>query len=849
MKYSLHAFRPRRPGGALTLLALLAAQAAAADRPVIAPDPDPLADALRHLNRLKPFQSVTPGEPVLAPWQFNPDSGVSPASAVSFANELPAFRWETTFSGHASRPDFNPDTGLPTLADRSFADETTLTLRRVFSPPPAPLAPPGFNPDPGGKTAVAEEPYFKSRIQLSLDYGTDPLSGPLALPRSPVSRVEMVPAAAAPGVISEQVELPKGPLRRRRLVPVETPETVSDADAPIPDALRLPRIGARANQKLPEHYGFPRYSVTNSPNHTVPRPDRARIGFEPWRRYTSGDTETPYESPRPYLWHPYKQSVLKGDVPVFGQDVFMNLTASSLTEVEGRRLPTPSAISSARPDSSEFFGRGEQFSVLQNVAFAIELFQGETAFRPVSWAIRVQPVYNLNYTQVRETTVVSPDPRNGGNNTPPPDNTFVVNPADIDTLLNGQLFGLPGDLAWRRHARRTKEQIALQEAFVELHLGDLSENYDFVTSRFGTQPFNSDFRGFIFNDINLGARIFGNAANNHFQYNVAAFHLLEKDTYSELNSVDARDQRVFIANLYRQDFLTKGYTAQLSFHANIDEGQVHYDRNGNIARPAPIGTVREHDLQAYYLGWTGDGHIGRLNVTHAFYQVYGRDEFNGLAGKAVDIDARMVALELSYDRDWIRYKASFFYASGDRHTDDGKATGFDTILDNPNFTGGPFSYYVHQGFNLAGTAVGLKNRNSLVPSLRTSKTEGQANFVNPGLFLAGVGAEIELTPKLRSFLNLNYIRFAETDPIKTALVTDRINEELGWDLSLGFQYRPFLTDNLIISTGFGTLIPGKGYRDIYRQATETVPGYTEPRNAGKADDFLFSAVLAITITY
>ena len=32
------------------------------------------------------------------------------------------------------------------------------------------------------------------------------------------------------------------------------------------------------------------------------------------------------------------------------------------------------------------------------------------------------------------------------------------------------------------------------------------------------------------------------------------------------------------------------------------------------------------------------------------------------------------------------------------------ATGFDTILDNPNFTGGPFSYWTRQGFNLGGHA-------------------------------------------------------------------------------------------------------------------------------------------------
>jgi hypothetical protein len=40
-----------------------------------------------------------------------------------------------------------------------------------------------------------------------------------------------------------------------------------------------------------------------------------------------------------------------------------------------------------------------------------------------------------------------------------------------------------------------------------------------------------------------------------------------------------------------------------------------------------------------------------------------------------------------------------------------------------------------------------------------------------------------LTPKLRSFINVNYLRFDETDSIKTALLTDKVDNELGWDLT------------------------------------------------------------------
>ncbi|HEY6229214.1 MAG TPA: hypothetical protein VI282_19005, partial [Verrucomicrobiae bacterium] len=597
----------------------------------------------------------------------------------------------------------------------------------------------------------------------------------------------------------------------------------------------------------------PHYSgnTNDNPANTAPAPDRWRVGFAPWKRYTSGVTEQPYENPQTYLWHPYRQSLLKGDAPIIGQDIFLNLTASSQTETEFRRVPTASGVSAAVPGAYEFYGQSEQIGIQNNVALSIELFKGETVFKPVEWAVKLEPVFNVNYISARETGVISPDPRGslfGNINTPPPDNGFVLNPSDIDALLSGQV-GPAGSFRAKQHVERTRTFMALQQAFGELHLRDLSDNYDFVAFRGGYQGFNSDFRGFIFNDINLGGRVFGNWDNNRFQYNLAVFDMREKDTNSELNTFDDRDQEVIIANLYRQDFIWKGYTAQVSFHANLDHGGTHYDKNGGIVRPAPIGTVRPHDVNAYYLGWAGDGHIGRFNISHAFYQALGNDSFNGLAGRDVDINAQMAAVELSFDRDWIRYKASFVYASGDSNAEDGDANGFDTILDNPNFTGGPFSYWTRQGFNLGGTFVNLKQRGSLVPNLRTSKSQGQANFVNPGVYIYGVGVDAEVTPKLRSFFNANYIRLAETDTIKTALLTDRAGSEIGFDISLGFQYRPLLTDNIIISTGFGALIPGEGFKDIYKTNTDPVPTFDRADRRGQVDDFLYSGLIAVTFTY
>jgi hypothetical protein len=769
----------------------------------------------------------------LSPWLIVFSSGLAGLHAAESKNDFQSstniLRPFQKFTLFPPKPpaEFNPDPGTLPVSEKLWdTGQFHLKLESVVSEASPPAPPSQFNPDPG---ASGQTPR---RLQYQPEYRFLESSGGEDIPQG--------------------LELPRSPVRRSRIVAVELIEKPDEPE--VPAGLSLPREQTRYNEAIRydfSHADAPLDRVESTlPPYMVPRPDRWRIGFAPWQRYTQGKAETPYETPIPRLWHPYKQSVLKGDLPVIGDDIFLNLTASSTTEFEARRLPTPVGVSAARPDSAEFFGRGEQLGIQQYFGFTVDLFRGETAFKPVNWALRLQPVFNVNYAYARETGLVSPDPR-GPDARSEDEFDFrpITDPDDIDDILDGELRPVGDDLEGGNHTTRTKQYFALQEAFLEVHLKDLSDNYDFLAIRGGSQVFSSDFRGFVFNDVNLGARIFGNASNNRYQYNVAAFEMREKETNSDLNTLEDRDQHVVIGNVYRQDFIWPGYTTQLSFHANIDDGDFHYDRNGSLVRPNPLGTIREHNVSAYYLGWAGDGHIGRLNVSHAIYQVLGNDEFNGLAGREVDINAQMAALELSIDRDWVRYKASLFYASGDSDAEDGTGRGFDSILDNPNFTGGPFSYYVRQGFNFAGTAVNLKSRGSLLPNLRSSKSEGQANFVNPGVFLGGVGLELELTPKLRSFANANYVQFLETNPLETALIMNDIDSEIGFDLSLGFQYRPFLTDNIIISTGFGTLIPGSGYKDIYRRLNEPVPGFSTHGDPGHADDLLYSGLLVLTLTY
>jgi hypothetical protein len=104
--------------------------------------------------------------------------------------------------------------------------------------------------------------------------------------------------------------------------------------------------------------------------------------------------------------------------------------------------------------------------------------------------------------------------------------------------------------------------------------------------------------------------------------------------------------------------------------------------------------------------------------------------------------------------------------------------------------------------------------------MRSSKEEGQANFVNPGIFLVNAGADFDIAPKLRGFANFNYLRFARTEPIEYVLFQSPIRHSIGEDLGVGVQYRPPLSENLVLTGGASMLQPGDGFRDIYTGRTQ-----------------------------
>ena len=103
----------------------------------------------------------------------------------------------------------------------------------------------------------------------------------------------------------------------------------------------------------------------------------------------------------------------------------------------------------------------------------------------------------------------------------------------------------------------------------------------------------------------------------------------------------------------------------------------------------------------------------------------------------------------------------------------------------------------------------------MLPTLRSSKTEGQANFVNPGLFLYNAALDAELTPKLKAIFNINYLQFQYAEPLELVLFQPGIRKSIGVDYGVGFLYRPLLSENIIVAGGFSSLIPGRGFKDIF----------------------------------
>ncbi|MGA9333283.1 MAG: hypothetical protein WBV39_03300 [Rudaea sp.] len=499
----------------------------------------------------------------------------------------------------------------------------------------------------------------------------------------------------------------------------------------------------------------------------IPVPDRWRImetlGFKfPW-------------------YDPYHQNILKGDKPIDGKDHFLVLTGISETIIEPRSIPTPvGPQATGRPGELDVFGHINQLIFKQNLIASADYYHGDTTFKPPDLEYKVTLAFNYNRVNTDEARFLQIDPSLGTNR----DDGFV----------------------------------GVQELWVDKHLRDIDSRYDFDSLRVGIQPFSTDFRGFLFQDSQPGIRLFGNRDNNRWQYNIAYFRRLEKDLNSNLNDVTKglRHDDIFLANLYRQDWPVLGFTSQATIVFNHNSDSSIFNSNGFIERPADLGLQIPRNYDVTYLGYNGDGHFGRINLTGSAYYAIGHQSHGVFVPEATDIRAGFLAAEASMDFDWIRTRVSAAYASGDKNPFDDRSTGFDAILENPIFAGADTNFWTSQVVPfIAGGGVALTQPNAMLPDLRSSNALGQSNFDNPGLRLIGVGADFDLTPTSRVSGNLNELWFDNTAVLETLRQQPHINRSIGTDASVAWIYRPFFTQNVVVRVSGAALLPGSGFKSLF----------------------------------
>jgi hypothetical protein len=620
------------------------------------------------------------------------------------------------------------------------------------------------------------------------------LAASSAPPLSPLRHPELDPAAAsvllalqeaAPPPIQEQREEPPGPPSEDALLPGRRRPGVPQHE--LPDAVNQNNPGAI---RSPPPEAFPADHIAI--------PDR-------WRLIETLGVA------RERWWDPYNQNTLKGDRPICiptdeeqqrrreagiarcrtprflgleGHDWFFVASAVSDTVVEPRTFPIPVGVQTTdRPGSNDVFGENHSLVLAQTFIASFALINGYTAYRPPNIEYRLTLAVQANYVDVGERRILFVQPSKGTD--------------------------------------RFDYALGVQEAFVDYHIRNVSDRFDFDSVRVGIQPFQFDFRGFLFQDQQLGVRLFGNRDNNRFQYNLIAVWRLEKDTNSGLNNILQTPRRDWIlhANLFRQDFPFVGLTseASLTLNVNRERGRIEVDDNGFPVRPALFGDIRARDYEAIYLGYNADGRIGRVNLSASAYALLGSDRNNVFTSRPARIQAFFAAAEPSMDFNWIRVRGAALFASGDGNPYDNVQRGFDAIFENPIFAGADTSYWIRQTIPFAGgaRAVGLNGRNGILNSLRSSKEQGQSSFVNPGTMLLGAGADFDLTPEIRLSANVNHLWFHRTEALQALRMQGTIRRDIGWDVSAAAIWRPRMTQNIVFRASAAVLQAGTGFRDLF----------------------------------
>jgi len=446
--------------------------------------------------------------------------------------------------------------------------------------------------------------------------------------------------------------------------------------------------------------------------------------------------------PRTPLYDPYNANVLKGDYPIYGDNLFffLNATVDSFA-VFKRNLDffTSDRIRNVPYHEHNLLGQ-----ITATAAF--ELFHGDTVFTPKDWAIRLTPIARFRC-------------------------------GDKNAIDQG-----------------CGEDIRMFEAFGEVKLFEIGQTFDATSARIGLQAFNADFFGLIYNDVQPGARIFGELERNRYKFNLAFFDRLNKEKLSGLNEFKRREHKVFAASVQLDDFAMPGFNLLPFYVFSHDDG-----------------FVGGGEVRAHYLGVESTGRISRFNVNTAFVYVGGHTANNTPLKRQEEISAGMAFAQVAYPIGFWNPRLAVAYATGDADPTDGNANGFDSVFDNVNFGGGQFSYLFGEKIQLGATTV-LRG-NSIFPSLRGANATSQ--YVNPGVMAVNPGVDVALTPKTLFEANYNYVRFENTSSLEFALKRRNVRQSVGHEVNAGVTYRPFLNEQVILFGGAAVFLPDEAIKDTF----------------------------------
>ena len=83
------------------------------------------------------------------------------------------------------------------------------------------------------------------------------------------------------------------------------------------------------------------------------------------------------------------------------------------------------------------------------------------------------------------------------------------------------------------------------------------------------------------------------------------------------------------------------------------------------------------------------------------------------------------------------------------------------------------------------------------------------------------GADFDVSPQLRVISNVNYLEFDNLSSLAVLRNQRFSSTRIGTDVSVGVQYRPFFTQNVVLNASIGALFPGKGLKELYGDALDS----------------------------